>query len=233
MKHKLAQLKRKHSSKENVTAKEEGTAAKRDDDDLGEDFFDVENEDYVLDQASSEDESDVEEEDDDDQEEGEEDVDEEESCSSEDDDAESNEYSSDEHDTMEDKRESNDNGNMLSGIEPKSDEYADHDTSDEEDIRNTVGNIPMKWYDEYRHLGYDWDGQQIIKPPTGDQLDTFLKKVEDPDFWRTVKDPQTGQDVVLSEEDIETIRRIQGKKIPNVNFDEYAVSFYKCYFLNK
>lgn len=25
------------------------------------------------------------------------------------------------------------------------DEY-EHDTSDEEDIRNTVGNIPMKWY---------------------------------------------------------------------------------------
>lgn len=33
------------------------------------------------------------------------------------------------------------------------DEYADHDTSDEEDIRNTVGNIPMNWYDEYKHLG--------------------------------------------------------------------------------
>lgn len=33
------------------------------------------------------------------------------------------------------------------------DEYADYDTSDEEDIRNTVGNIPMNWYNEYKHLG--------------------------------------------------------------------------------
>lgn len=33
------------------------------------------------------------------------------------------------------------------------DEYADCDTSDEEDIRNTVGNIPMNWYNEYKHLG--------------------------------------------------------------------------------
>lgn len=37
--------------------------------------------------------------------------------------------------------------------ENKQNEYADHDTSDEEDIRNTVGNIPMNWYDEYKHLG--------------------------------------------------------------------------------
>lgn len=55
-------------------------------------------------------------------------------------------------------------------------------------------------------------------------MDAFLKRVEDPDFWRTVKDPQTGQDVVLSEEDIRLIRRIQAQRIPDETFDEYAVS---------
>lgn len=84
-------------------------------------------------------------------------------------------------------------------------------------------------YDEYDHLGYDWDGKKILKPKTGDQLDEFLKKVEDPDFWRTVKDSQTGQDVVLSQEDIDLIRRIQSQKIPDVSFDEYAVSSKKIY----
>lgn len=77
-------------------------------------------------------------------------------------------------------------------------------------------------YDEYKHLGYDWDGKQIIKPETGDHLDEFLKKMEDPDFWRTVKDPQTGQNVILSEEDINLIKRIKAQKIPDVSFDEYA-----------
>lgn len=72
-------------------------------------------------------------------------------------------------------------------------------------------------------IGYDWDGKQIIKAATGDQLDAFLKRVDDPDFWRTVKDPQTGQDVVLSEEDIKLIRRIQAQRIPDEAFDEYAV----------
>lgn len=75
-------------------------------------------------------------------------------------------------------------------------------------------------------LGYDWDGNQISKPETGDQLDNFLKKMEDPDFWRTVKDPQTGQDVVLSDEDVQLIRRIRSQKIPDISFDEYAVRIY-------
>ncbi|XP_051166682.1 ribosome biogenesis protein BOP1 homolog [Leptopilina boulardi] len=101
------------------------------------------------------------------------------------------------------------------------DEY-EFDSSDEEDIRNTVGNIPMKWYDDYKHIGYNWDGQKILKPEKGDQLDNFLKRMEDPDFWRTIKDPQTGQDVVLSEADIELITRIQKQKVPNSQFDEYA-----------
>ncbi|KAK2580999.1 hypothetical protein KPH14_006052 [Odynerus spinipes] len=98
----------------------------------------------------------------------------------------------------------------------------EYDSSDEEDIRNTIGNIPMKWYDEYDHIGYDWEGKKILKPQKGDQLDNFLKRMEDPDFWRTIKDPQTGEDVILSEADIELITRIQKQKIPDVQFDEYA-----------
>ncbi|XP_046483619.1 ribosome biogenesis protein BOP1 homolog [Neodiprion pinetum] len=101
------------------------------------------------------------------------------------------------------------------------DEY-EQDSSDEEDIRNTIGNIPLQWYNEYPHIGYDWDGKKILKPEKGDQLDNFLKRMEDPDFWRTVKDPMTGQDVVLSEADIELITRIQKQKIPDAQFDEYT-----------
>lgn len=110
------------------------------------------------------------------------------------------------------------------------DEYVE-DSSDEEDIRNTVGNIPMKWYDDYPHIGYNWDGKRIVKPQKGDQLDNFLKRMEDPDFWRTIKDPQTGQDVVLSESDIQLITRIQKQKIPDAQFDEYAVSVNSYFYL--
>ncbi|XP_030387597.1 ribosome biogenesis protein BOP1 homolog [Scaptodrosophila lebanonensis] len=101
------------------------------------------------------------------------------------------------------------------------DEYEDSDTSDEEDIRNTVGNIPMHWYDEYKHIGYDWDAKKIIKPPKSDQIDDFLRKIEDPNFWRTVKDPQTGQEVLLTDADIALIKRVNSARIPNPEHNEY------------
>ncbi|XP_034102454.1 ribosome biogenesis protein BOP1 homolog [Drosophila albomicans] len=105
--------------------------------------------------------------------------------------------------------------------DPSKPEYADSDTSDEEDIRNTVGNIPMHWYDEYKHIGYDWDAKKIVKPPKGDQIDDFLRKIEDPNFWRTVKDPQTGQEVLLTDEDIALIKRVNSARIPNPEHNEY------------
>lgn len=101
------------------------------------------------------------------------------------------------------------------------DEYAGGDTSDEEDIRNTVGNIPMHWYDEYKHIGYDWEGNRLIKPPKTDAIDDFLKKMEDPNFWRTVKDPQTGQNVVLTDEDIGLIKRIMSGRNPDQQYNDY------------
>nr|XP_029722419.1 ribosome biogenesis protein BOP1 homolog [Aedes albopictus] len=101
------------------------------------------------------------------------------------------------------------------------DEYAGGDTSDEEDIRNTVGNIPMHWYDEYKHIGYDWEGNRLIKPPKTDAIDDFLKKMEDPNFWRTVKDPQTGQNVILTDEDIGLIKRIMSGKNPDEQYSDY------------
>lgn len=104
----------------------------------------------------------------------------------------------------------------------KINEYEDDgDTSDEEDIRNTVGNIPLHWYDEYKHTGYDWDGKKIIKPPKKDQLDDFLQKMDDPDFWRSVIDPQTGQKVVLSEDDIQLIKQIKRQHAPQKDYDSY------------
>ena len=102
----------------------------------------------------------------------------------------------------------------------ENDEYA-YDSSDEEDIRNTVGNIPLNWYDDYDHIGYDWDGKPIRKPKRGDELDKFLDKMDNPEHGVTVTDPMTGQDVVLSEKDIEAIRRIRSGKVPDSGYNLY------------
>ncbi|KAM6899973.1 ribosome biogenesis protein bop1 [Xenentodon cancila] len=103
----------------------------------------------------------------------------------------------------------------------KEDEYK-HDSSDEEDIRNTVGNIPMEWYKDFPHIGYDLEGRKIYKPiRSKDELDEFLEKMENPEYWKTVHDKQTGRDIVLSEEQVELVNRLQKGQFGDVNFNEY------------
>lgn len=109
------------------------------------------------------------------------------------------------------------NGNPV----PKVDEY-EHDSSDEEDLRNTIGNIPVEWYREYSHIGYGLDGKKILKPVQGDDIDDFLKKMEDPNYWRTVKDKSTGQNVILSDKDVELIKRFRKGKYVDPAYDPYA-----------
>merc|ERR1712071_112946 len=111
-------------------------------------------------------------------------------------------------------------GTSVALLKPIENEY-EHDSSDEEDLRNTVGNIPMNWYNDYPHLGYDLEGKPIMKPKRGDEIDNFLRKMENPESWRTVYDPQTGQDVVLSNEDVDLIKNVMSSKIPDGSYNPY------------
>ncbi|CAL8396470.1 unnamed protein product [Gadus morhua 'NCC'] len=106
-------------------------------------------------------------------------------------------------------------------LKDKTDEY-DHDSSDEEDIRNTVGNIPMEWYKDFPHIGYDLDGKKILKPIRNkDELDDFLDKMENPDYWRTVPDKQTGSEIVLTDDQVDLVHRLQRGQFGDVNFNQY------------
>ncbi|XP_057647702.1 ribosome biogenesis protein BOP1 isoform X2 [Chionomys nivalis] len=104
------------------------------------------------------------------------------------------------------------------------DEY-EEDSSDEEDIRNTVGNVPLAWYDDFPHVGYDLDGKRIYKPlRTRDELDQFLDKMDDPDFWRTVQDKMTGRDLRLTDEQVALVHRLQRGQFGDVSFNPYEPS---------
>ena len=35
--------------------------------------------------------------------------------------------------------------------------------SDEEEQINRIGNVPLKWYDEFDHQGYTIDGERLCK----------------------------------------------------------------------
>ena len=90
-----------------------------------------------------------------------------------------------------------------------------------------MGNIPLQWYKNYDHIGYDWSGKKIIKSQDSvanpDLIDTFISRINDPaKFARTVIDPQTGQTVELSKKDIELISNLQGGGYPDLTTDPYA-----------
>ncbi|XP_076049207.1 ribosome biogenesis protein bop1 isoform X2 [Oratosquilla oratoria] len=120
-----------------------------------------------------------------------------------------------------DKEENNDASTNSKGSQEKEYDEYEEDSSDEEDLRNTIGNVPLNWYNEYPHLGYDVDGKPILKPVRGDKLDEFLSRTENPDYFRTIFDKQTGQEVRLTDEDLDAVKRVVGSRIPDANYDMY------------
>jgi ribosome biogenesis protein ERB1 len=100
------------------------------------------------------------------------------------------------------------------------DEYA-HDSSDEEDLKNTIGNIPINMYDQFDHVGYDLDAKKIAKPAKDDEIDNFLNRMDDPNYYRTVYDATTGEKIVLTDDDLAILSRIRKGKYPDPNFDPY------------
>ncbi|KAI9295839.1 block of proliferation 1 [Neoconidiobolus thromboides FSU 785] len=104
----------------------------------------------------------------------------------------------------------------LPEIEPK----YDSDSSTEE-TTNTTGNVPMHWYDDYPHIGYDVDGKRVYKPAKGDELDKFLDNMDDPDSWKTVKDNLEQKDIRLTDEELQIIQRITQGKFGEESYDPY------------
>ncbi|KAL7753311.1 Ribosome biogenesis protein erb1 [Sorochytrium milnesiophthora] len=110
-----------------------------------------------------------------------------------------------------------DNTEKRPEIEP----FTDSDDSDVEAPTNRVGNVPMEWYNDLPHIGYNVNGQKIMRPAVGDALDQFLSKMDDPDSWKSVHSKQDMTDTVLTNEELDIIQRIQKAEYGDVNFDPY------------
>jgi ribosome biogenesis protein ERB1 len=94
------------------------------------------------------------------------------------------------------------------------------DSSDEE-TNNTIGNVPIEWYDDYPHIGYCVNGEKIMKPAKGDDLDKLISLMDDKNAWKTVHDKLEGKDIVLSKTELEMLKRIQKHQFPDSQYDPY------------
>ena len=50
--------------------------------------------------------------------------------------------------------------------------------------------------------------------------------MEDPAYWRTVRDKTTGREVVLTQQQMELVQRLQSSHFPEEGYDQYEVSIY-------
>ncbi|KAI5120907.1 hypothetical protein M0805_002887 [Coniferiporia weirii] len=96
----------------------------------------------------------------------------------------------------------------------------DSDSSTEDDP-NRIGNVPMHWYDDLPHIGYSINGKKVLRPARGDELDKFLKTVEDPSAWTSGFDKSTQSDKPLTAEELDIIRRLHANENPDAEYDPY------------
>jgi ribosome biogenesis protein ERB1 len=83
------------------------------------------------------------------------------------------------------------------------------DYSDVEENANTIGDIPLSFYDLYPHIGYDINGKRIMRPAKGEALDALLDSIEVPKGWTGLTDPSTGKPLELSQEELELLKKVQ------------------------
>ncbi|KAK5663338.1 hypothetical protein OQA88_3766 [Cercophora sp. LCS_1] len=97
----------------------------------------------------------------------------------------------------------------------------DSDDSDAQGPVNTIGNIDLSFYDSYPHIGYDINGKKIMRPATGDALQSLLDSIEVPKGWTGLTDVNTGNPLNLSEEELELVRRVQMGLVTDELHDPY------------
>ena len=102
-------------------------------------------------------------------------------------------------------------------------DYASDD-SDAPQQNNTIGNIPLSFYDSYPHIGYDINGKKVSRPAKGEALDALLDSIDVPKGWTGLTDPETGKPLELNAEELEILRKVQLNEIPEDGYDPYPAT---------
>ncbi|KAL8816779.1 MAG: hypothetical protein Q9223_004276 [Gallowayella weberi] len=98
------------------------------------------------------------------------------------------------------------------------------DDSEAPETTNTIGNIPLSFYDSYPHIGYDINGKKIARPAKGEALDALLDSIDIPKGWTGLTDPNTGKPLELSEQELNLLKRIQMNEVGEEGYDPYPAT---------
>jgi ribosome biogenesis protein ERB1 len=104
-------------------------------------------------------------------------------------------------------------------------------SSDEEKPKNTIGEVPLEWYNNLEHIGYDVEGKKITRRYGKTGVDAVIASKDDPNFKWTVTDDRNGEQRVLSQRELLLIRRLQSGRFVHSQHNPYPD--YVPYFSSK
>lgn len=94
-------------------------------------------------------------------------------------------------------------------------DFGEESDSSSEGDANPVGDIPMRWYEGYDHIGYSRDGEKIVASNRPSALDLAA----DPSAWRRIYDEKNDQEIVLTHQELKEIARMRAGRYPTNDVD--------------
>jgi len=88
--------------------------------------------------------------------------------------------------------------------------------------RNTAGDVPLDWYRQEGHVGYDMDGGRLDRRgPSGDKLDAVLARADSGKAVRTIYDEYNDEEITLSKAELRMVRAIRGGRFPHADVNPF------------
>ena len=95
------------------------------------------------------------------------------------------------------------------------------ETGHELRYKNRVGAVPLEWYRDEAHIGYDAAGRRIQRKQRADAIDAFLARVG-ADSRHTLYDAVNDEHVTLTADELASLQRIRHGGYAHIAFDPYA-----------
>ena len=97
----------------------------------------------------------------------------------------------------------------------------ENETGHELRYKNRIGAVPLDWYRDDTHIGYDAAGRRIVRKQQADAIDAFLARVS-ADSRHTVYDAVNDEHVTLTADELASLQRIRRGGYAHMAFDPYA-----------
>ncbi|KAL6755488.1 NUC169 domain-containing protein [Haematococcus lacustris] len=94
-------------------------------------------------------------------------------------------------------------------------------SEDERENRNTVGDVPLEWYKDEDHIGYDKEGKKIAKSVRKDRLEQLLDRNDSKKAMRTIYDEYNDEEITLSKDELRMIMAIRKGQFPHVEINPF------------